>query len=230
MQVDKLLTEVSRRDSVPVSDTASSLGRAASVSMLGRSASDQQGVGLLDAARNPEPHNMPEQAEYPPKEVKKIAKDITARCLRRWDGFLAVRAGTDSLGRKKGVWKDKFESVRCAVMLLAFRSVNVVLQRQVLRAVPGAPEPPGSLMAAWQESNSHERGHLLTLITKTLQDISEEEAQALPIKDPESAGLHDKLSSFLDHCTGRLKLRRGSTNMTQRQRSSSTVSDLSRQV
>lgn len=85
------------------------------------------------------------QAEYPSKEVKKIAKDITARCLRRWDGFLAVRAGTDSLGRKKGVWKDKFESVRCAVMLLAFRSVNVVLQRQVLRAVPGAPEPPGQL-------------------------------------------------------------------------------------
>lgn len=85
-------------------------------------------------------------------------------------------------------------------------------------------------MVAWQESKSHERGHLLTLITKTLQDISEEEAQALPIKDPESAGLHDKLSSFLDHCTGRLKLRRGSTSMTQRQRSSSTVSDLSRQV
>ena len=52
-------------------------------------------------------------------------------------------------------------------------------------------------MAAWQESNSHERGHL-TLITKTLQDISEEEAQALPIKHPESAGLHDKLSSFFD--------------------------------
>ena len=85
------------------------------------------------------------QADYPPKEVKKIAKDITARCLRRWDGCLAVRAGTDSLGRKKGVWKDKFESVRCAVMLLAFRNVNMVLQRQVLRAVPGAPEPPGQL-------------------------------------------------------------------------------------
>ncbi len=85
------------------------------------------------------------QADYPPKEVKKIVKDITARCLRRWDGFLAVRAGTDSLGRKKGVWKDKFESVRCAVMLLAFRSVNAELQRQVLRAVPGAPEPSGQL-------------------------------------------------------------------------------------
>ncbi|DBA69790.1 TPA: hypothetical protein ACH3X2_012512 [Trebouxia sp. C0005] len=108
------LTEVSRRDSVPVSDTASSL----------------------------EPHIIPEQAGYPSKEVKKIAKDITARCLRRWDGFLAVRAGTDSLGRKKGVWKDKFESVRCAVMLLAFCSVNTVLQRQVLRSLPGAPEPP----------------------------------------------------------------------------------------
>jgi len=85
------------------------------------------------------------QADYPPKEVKKIVKDITARCLRRWDGFLAVRAGTDSLGRKKGVWKDKFESVRCAVMLLAFRNVNAELQRQVLRTVPGAPEPPGQL-------------------------------------------------------------------------------------
>ncbi|KAL0052525.1 hypothetical protein WJX82_003404 [Trebouxia sp. C0006] len=167
------MTEVSRRDSVPVSDTASSLGRAASVSMLGRSASEQQGVGLLDAARNPEPHNITEQAEYPSKEVKKIAKDITARCLRRWDGFLAV-----------------------------------------LRAVPGAPEPPGSLMAAWQESTSHERGHLLTLITKTLQDISKEEAQALPIKDPESAGLHDKLSSFLDRCTGRFKLRHDIPSMT----------------
>jgi hypothetical protein len=85
-------------------------------------------------------------------------------------------------------------------------------------------------MAAWQESNSHERGHLVTLITKTLQDISEEEAQALPIKDPESAGLHDKLSSFLDRCTGRLKLRGDSTSMTHRQRSSTTVSDLSSQV
>ncbi len=85
-------------------------------------------------------------------------------------------------------------------------------------------------MAAWQESNSHERGHLLTLITKILQDISEEEAQALPIKDPESAGLHDKLSSFLDRCTGRMKLRRDSTSVTQRQRSSTTVSDLSSQV
>ncbi|DBA85897.1 TPA: hypothetical protein ACH3X1_005442 [Trebouxia sp. C0004] len=224
------LTEVSRRDSVPVSDTASSLGRAASVPLLGQSASEAQAVGLLDAARNPEPDNSPKQADYLPKEVKKIAKDITACCLRRWDGFLAVRAGTDSLGRKKRVWKDKFESVRCAVMLLAFRSGNMVLQRQVLRAVPGAPEPPGSLMAAWQESNSHERGHLLTLITKTLQDISEEEAQALPIKDPESAGLHAKLSSFFDRCTGCMKLRRDSMSMTQRQGSSTAISDLSSQV
>ncbi len=51
------MTEVLRRDSVPVSDTASSL---ASVSMLGRSASEAQGVGLLDAARNIESHNSPE--------------------------------------------------------------------------------------------------------------------------------------------------------------------------
>ncbi len=85
-------------------------------------------------------------------------------------------------------------------------------------------------MAAWQVSNSHERGHLVALITKTLQDISEEEAQALPIKDPESAGLHDKLSSFLDRCTGRLKSSRRSESGAGRQRSSTAISDLSSQV
>ena len=48
------LTEVLRRDSVPVSDTASSLAS------MHRSASEAQGVGLLDAARNIQPHNSPE--------------------------------------------------------------------------------------------------------------------------------------------------------------------------
>ena len=84
------------------------------------------------------------QADYPSKDVKRVAKEIATRCLRRWDAVLAVRAGTDTLGRKKGVWKDKFESVRSAVMLLAFRNVNATLQKQVLRAAPDAPEPPGT--------------------------------------------------------------------------------------
>lgn len=76
-------------------------------------------------------------------EVRKVAKEISERCLRRWDSFLAVRAAMDSLGNSAGVWKRKFESVRSAVMLLAFRNVNAQLQMQVLRAEPGAPDPPG---------------------------------------------------------------------------------------
>ena len=48
------MTEVLRRDSVPVSDTASSLAS------VGPSASEAQGVGLLYAARNMESHNSPE--------------------------------------------------------------------------------------------------------------------------------------------------------------------------
>ncbi len=86
------------------------------------------------------------QTDYPLVDVRTVARHITTRCLRRWDGFLAVRAGKDSLDRRKGVWKDKFESVRSAAMLLAFRKVNATLQKQVLRAPPDTPEPPGSLI------------------------------------------------------------------------------------
>lgn len=84
------------------------------------------------------------QADPALVEVRKVARKITARCLRRWDSFLAVRADKDSLGNSAGVWKVKFESVRSAVMLLAFRNVNAMLQMQVLRATPGAPDPPGT--------------------------------------------------------------------------------------
>ena len=75
--------------------------------------------------------------------VRKVAAEVTARCLRRWDSFLAIRAGKDSLGRQAGIWKDKFESVRGAALLLAFRMVNTELQRQALRASPGGLDPPG---------------------------------------------------------------------------------------
>ena len=80
-------------------------------------------------------------------EVQKVAKQITKRCLRRWDGFLAVRADKDSLGNNAGIWKAKFESVRSASMLLAFRAVNATLQKEVLRAEPGAPELAGCLLS-----------------------------------------------------------------------------------
>ena len=78
------------------------------------------------------------------QEVRKVAAEMTARCLRRWDSLLAIRAGKDSLGRQAGIWKDKFESVRSAALLLAFRMVNTQLQRQALRASPGGPDPPGT--------------------------------------------------------------------------------------
>ena len=75
-----------------------------------------------------------------------MARHITVRCLRRWDSFLAIRADKDSLGRQAGVWKDKFESVRSAAMLLAFHTVNSLLQKEAMRATPGALAPPGQLL------------------------------------------------------------------------------------
>lgn len=48
-------------------------------------------------------------------------------------------------------------------------------------------------MEAWQSGNHHQHGDLVSLNTKTLQDIPEEGAQALPNKDPQPVGLHDKM-------------------------------------
>ena len=59
--------------------------------------------------------------------MKKVAGEIAKWCLWRWDGFLGFRAGSDSVGRRAGVWKDKFESVRCAVLLAAMASLNHTL-------------------------------------------------------------------------------------------------------
>lgn len=57
-----------------------------------------------------------------------IARDITRRCLRRWDGWLGIRASSDSLGNRAGIWRDRYDTVRCAVLLLAFRKLNQALQ------------------------------------------------------------------------------------------------------
>ncbi len=63
----------------------------------------------------------------PTKEMRSVAKQITVRCLRRWDGLLAFRAGSDGLGRRSGIWRDKFDGVRYGVLLLAMRKLNVDL-------------------------------------------------------------------------------------------------------
>lgn len=63
-------------------------------------------------------------------------------------------------------------------------------------------------MAAWQVSSWYERNEIATLITKSLQDITEEEAQTQPFKDAEPPGLHDRLSGTVELCTSRISFKR----------------------
>ncbi|KAL0039773.1 hypothetical protein WJX77_007596 [Trebouxia sp. C0004] len=61
------------------------------------------------------------------REIQSLARQITVRCLRRWDGLLGIRAGSDGLGRRSGIWRDKFDGVRYGVLLLAMRKLNADL-------------------------------------------------------------------------------------------------------
>ena len=61
------------------------------------------------------------------EEVQRVGREITLRCLQRWDGFMGFRASTDSLGRQSGIWREKFDGVRIASLLLAFRKLNASL-------------------------------------------------------------------------------------------------------
>ena len=70
----------------------------------------------------------------PSQEMKNVAKQITVRCLRRWDGFMGIRASLDGLGRASGIWRDKFNGVHYAVLLLAMSRLNGML-------ISAAPEP-----------------------------------------------------------------------------------------
>ena len=63
----------------------------------------------------------------PAKDIQQVAKEITLRCLQRWDGFMGFRASTDSLGRQSGIWRERFDGVRFASLLLAFRKLNAAL-------------------------------------------------------------------------------------------------------
>ena len=81
----------------------------------GRSACGNSGVYDPD-----DPILMAEPAE----EVRTVAREIALRCMQRWDGFLGLKASTDSLKRPSGIWRGKFDGVRCATLLLAFRKLN----------------------------------------------------------------------------------------------------------
>ena len=63
-------------------------------------------------------------------------------------------------------------------------------------------------MAAWQVSSWRDRNEIVTLITKSLQDITEEEAQTQPFKDAEPPGWHDRLSGTVELCTSRMSFKR----------------------
>lgn len=86
--------------------------------------------------------NGSEGNDEPSPETKKVARQITRRCLRRWDGLLGIRASSNSLGNRAGIWRDRYDTVRCAVLLLAFRKLNKDLQ-----ANPGSfrADDPGEL-------------------------------------------------------------------------------------
>ena len=60
----------------------------------------------------------------PTSELKSVARQITVRCLWRWDGLLGIRAGSDGLGRRSGIWRD-MEGY--GVLLLAMRKLNADL-------------------------------------------------------------------------------------------------------
>ncbi|KAL3133727.1 hypothetical protein ABBQ32_008217 [Trebouxia sp. C0010 RCD-2024] len=129
------------------------------------------------------------------KEMKAVARQIIVRCLRRWDGFLGIRASTDGTGRPSGIWKDKFDGVHYAVLLLAMRKLNEAL------SISGCET--GSIVAAWQQGDRKRRSLLLNQLVRVLQSISEEEAQALPDKDPERQGVYDKFCSMMAcNCCG----------------------------
>ena len=90
-------------------------------------ASDIQNPLLLTGGALAATSIMPDAGTSPFADAKSVAKQITMRCLRRWDGFLGIRAGSDGLGRRSGIWRDKFDGVRYAVLLLAMRKLNEAL-------------------------------------------------------------------------------------------------------
>lgn len=73
--------------------------------------------------------------------MKRVARDITTWCLLRWGGPFGVRAGSDSVGAKLGIWNERFESVRCSALLLTFHKVNEALVAEHQKARTGTDKP-----------------------------------------------------------------------------------------
>jgi len=59
----------------------------------------------------------------------------------------------------------------------------------------------GSLMAAWQSSNSHgQKREVISWISKKVQEITEDDAQALDERDPEHPGFYDEICNKMNCC------------------------------
>lgn len=57
----------------------------------------------------------------------------------------------------------------------------------------------GCIQAEWQHGDHTQRNKLLDQLVRVLQSMSEEEAQALPHKDP-VRGMYDKLCGMMVCC------------------------------
>ena len=58
-------------------------------------------------------------------------------------------------------------------------------------------------MAAWQNSRSHgQRRDIICWISKKVQEVTEDDAQALDNKDPEHPGLYVEVCNRVTCCTG----------------------------
>ena len=79
--------------------------------------------------------------DVPTAEMKRVTKEITSWCLLRWGGPFGARAGSDSVGAKLGIWNERFESVRCSVMLLVLHKVNAALVSEHQKARTGTDQP-----------------------------------------------------------------------------------------
>ena len=91
----------------------------------------QSGKTRLYLEDSVKPSDIVLDDEMATKEVKDVARDIMTWCFSRWGGPFGARAGSDSMGVKLGIWNDRFENVRCAVMLLALRQVNAVMNSEL---------------------------------------------------------------------------------------------------
>ena len=95
------------------------------------------------------------------KEMKSVARQITVRCLRRWDGFLGIRASSDGTGRPSGIWRDKFDGVHYAVLLLAMRKLN--------KALNDAAQEPSESQLIWSCHQQFPRLMHITMLWQSVQ-------------------------------------------------------------